>query len=450
MRIPLAAPTPQGRQFLQMAGWLEQSQWWTPETLQQYQHAQIERLLAHAHDTVPFYRARLAAAGYQPGRAVTPELWRSLPLLRRGDLQDHGDALRSTRIPAAHGGAYKIGTSGSTGRPVSVWRTELQALILEAVAMRKWLWSAVDFRLKLGAILRDSEGGAFAPAGRRFPDWGVPIGLAYQSGPAVLLDNRSSVAEIAAWLLRERPDYLRTTPVVLRDLCFHFMDQGIAAPRLRGIQCSAEIVGADLRQLALGVFGVQLSASYGAREAGTMAVQCPEHEHYHVLAEATLIEVLDDRLNPCGPGETGTVVVTSLQGFASPLIRYEIGDRATVGPPCACGRPHLVLAEIVGRTRDAVVLPSGERRHCYSGRGFSFWEFREIRQFQIVQRTFYDLEVRLVARRALAPEVEAEVARRVKAATSEHFAVAFTYHDAIPLTPGGKFQDFLCEVDPRA
>jgi phenylacetate-CoA ligase len=449
MRVPLAAPTAVGRQFLDMADWLEQSQWWTPETLRRHQQGLLERLLAHAHDTVPFYRTRLAAAGYRPGAAVAPEFWRSLPILRRGDLQDHAEAIKSTRIPAEHGGVLKIGTSGSTGRPVSVWRTDLQALILESIGMRKWFWPDCDLGLKFGAILRDAEGEAFPPAGRHYPDWGPPIALAYQTGPGALLDNRSTVAEIADWLGRERPDYLRTTSVVLKDLCFHFMDQGLAVPPLRGIQCSAEIVGSDLRALVRRVFGLEIAASYGAREAGMMAVQCPRHGHYHVQAETTLIEVLDDGGNPCATGETGTVVVTSLHGFATPLIRYEIGDRATVGPACDCGRPHPVLSEILGRTRDAVVLPSGERRYCYSGRGFSFWEFSDIRQFQIVQRSLYDLEVRLVARRKLTPEIEAEVARRVKAATSEHFAVGVTYHDAIPLNAGGKFQDFICEVDPK-
>ena len=59
----------------------------------------------------------------------------------------------------------------------------------------------------------------------------------------------------------------------------------------------------------------------------------------------------------------------------------------------------------------------------------------------------YDLEVRLVTRRRLMPEIEAEIARRIKIATSEHFSVSLTYHDSIPLPPSGKFQDIVCEVD---
>jgi len=409
--------------------------------LQRYQFGQLERLIAHASETVPFHRTRLAAAGYRPGQAITPEFWRSLPLLERSDLQDQGDALRSTSVPAEHGGTFKISTSGSTGTPVSIWRTELQQLILDAVVLRRLLWQSWDFRLKLGAVIRD--GASFAPSGGRHPDWGT---LVYQTGPAVTLDNRSTVPEIAEWLLREQPDYLRIGPALLKDLTFHFMDRGLAPPPIKGILCGAEVIGLDLRELARRVFGLDLSASYGAREAGPIALQCPEHEHYHVQAEVTLLEVLDDEGEPCAPGEAGTVVVTPLHGFGSPLIRYMIGDRAVAGAPCPCGRPHPVLQQVVGRTRDSVVLPSGVRRYCYGGE-LAFWQFTDIRQFQIVQKTFHDLEVRLVVRRPLTEDVRAEVARRIKTATSEHFSVALTYHDSIPLTPGGKFQDFVREVD---
>jgi len=445
MRVPLATPTPYGQQLRVVTEQLEKSQWWSPDLMQRFQLDQLNRLVAHAYDTVPFYRARLAAAGYRPRQAITPEFWRSLPLLRRSDLQDQGDALRSTSVPAEHGGSFKISTSGSTAMPVSVWRTQLQAQILEAVVLRKLLWQSCDLRLKFGVIERDPTGASFAPAGRRFANWGAAA-QAYQTGPSVMLDNRSSIAEMADWLLREKPDYLRVPPALLKALSFHFLDRGLDPPHLKAIMSGGALIGPDLREVVRRAFRRDLFASYGAVEAGTIALQCPEHQHYHVQAEATLVEVLDGRGDLSAPGETGTVVITPLQGYASPLIRYEIGDRAVLGAACSCGRSQPVLRDVVGRMRDLFVLPSGERRFCNFG-GLAFYQLSDLRQCQIVQRSRYDLEVRLVVRRRLTPEVEAEVAQRIKAATSQHFSIRITYHDSIPLTPAGKFQDFVCEVE---
>lgn len=445
MRTPLATPTPHGQQLLAIIGKLEESQWWSPERLRHFQLDVLRRLLTHAHETVPFYRARLADAGYRPGQEITLEFWRQLPLLRRADLQNQGEGLKSTSLPRDHGNAFKISTSGSTGRPVTTWRSEAQELVRQALTLRMSHWHGWDYRLKFGSCR--VYGASFPPEGVHQPDWGRPVSLAYQTGPSALLDNRASTAEIAEWLQREKPDYLRMAPALLRDMGAYFTDHDLAAPRLKGILCSSEVIGPDLRDLARRVFGAPLLAAYNAKEIGTMAVQCPKHEHYHVQAEAVFVEVLDDRGNLCAPGETGSVVVTPLQGFAFPLIRYEIGDRAVVGSACACGRPHPVLTQVIGRDRDAVVLPSGERRYCYAV-GLKFWEFGDLRQFQIVQKDFYELEVRLVARRQLAPEIEAEIAKRVKTATSTHFSVALTYHESIPRSPSGKFQDLVCEIDP--
>jgi phenylacetate-CoA ligase len=446
VRTPLAAPTPYGQQLLALVNELEGSQWWSPEKLREYQLDQLRQLLAHAYETVPFYRARLGDVGYRPGQAITPEFWRRLPVLKRSEVQDQGDAIKSVTMPPEQGAVSKITTSGSTAMPLTVWRSARQALMLDAIVMRKLIWAGCDFRLKFGGVVTDSSGGAPAPAGGHVPHWGHPAALVYETGPGVTLDYLSTPDEIADWLVRERPDYLNIVPTLLHDICFCFQARGLT-PSLKGIFAHAEIVGPDLRELARRAFGLELFTSYGARETGTIAVQCPEHQHYHVQAEATLVEVLDNDSNPCRPDEAGTVVVTPLHGYASPLLRYEIGDRAVVGRPCSCGRPHPVLAQVVGRTRDRIVLPSGMRRYCYF-RNLAFWQFRDLRQFQIVQRTLYDLEVRLVARRRLAPEVEAEIAKRIKAGTSEHFSVSFTYLDSIPLPPSGKFQDLVCEVDP--
>src|SRR5438046_2971295 len=243
MRILLAAPTPYGRQLLTVIAQLEESQWWSPEFLQRHQFALLERLLAHAHETVPFYRTRLAALGYRIGQSITPEFWRRLPILRRSDVQDQGDALKTSSVPVEHGGAFKVNTSGSTATPLSVWRTDLHALMLEAIVLRKAVWQGCDFRLKLGAVIRDHEGRSFAPSGQHHPNWGRPADLVYETGQTAIIDNRSTGTEIANWLMRERPDYLNIVPALLRDVSFDFLDRGLTPPAIKGLLVHAETVG---------------------------------------------------------------------------------------------------------------------------------------------------------------------------------------------------------------
>jgi phenylacetate-CoA ligase len=138
-------------------------------------------------------------------------------------------------------------------------------------------------------------------------------------------------------------------------------------------------------------------------------------------------------------------VVTALHNFATPLIRYEIGDYAEVGEPCACGRGLPVLKRILGRQRSFLVLPSGEKR---------FPEARmiltdiapEIRQFQLTQKSLETIEVKLVAASPLTSAKESRVVQGLIEKFEHPFNYEFVYVDDIPRGANGKFEEFISEV----
>ena len=186
-----------------------------------------------------------------------------------------------------------------------------------------------------------------------------------------------------------------------------------------------------------------------AEEFGYLALQCPEHEHYHVQSENVLVEILNDDGEPCQRGEIGRVIVTSLHNFAMPLLRYEIGDYAEVGSPCACGRGLPVLKQIIGRQRNMFVLPNGETRwpqidaQDIAG---AFDDLPPITKFQLVQKTVERLEANLVVARPLTTKEEDTIRAYLQRGLGYEFEVRFCYVDDIPRSPRGKFEEFRSEV----
>ena len=440
-----AVPSGQSGLYLALLQQLNESQWWPQDRLLAHQFLQLGRLLAHAFDTIPFYRDRLKAAGYRRGQTITRDFWSRLPVLGRREVQEQGGAITCKSVPTSHGRVSKDATSGSTATPLVVMKSELEQLFWNATALRQILWWAPDFRLKSAAIRRDFEDRAPPPNGRKFADWGPPISIVFPTGPAVRLDHRSNVQEQAEWLLREEPDYLLCYPSVAKDLARYFGNRGLRLWRLKGLTTMGEVLAPEVRAACREAFGVGITDMYSATETGYLALQCPLNEHYHAQSETVLMEVLDDAGRPCRPGEVGTVVATPLHNYAMPLIRYAPGDLAEAGEACCCGRGLPVLRQILGRTRDSVMLPSGVRRYAWTGlRGLG--EMREVVQFQVVQRTLYDLELKLVVREALAPELEERLRQGLKESMGEHFSVTVTYHDVIPRAPSGKYFEFVSEV----
>ncbi|HVM77419.1 MAG TPA: AMP-binding protein [Stellaceae bacterium] len=442
----LAEAGPEPMLLLALQQQFDQTQWWPPELLLRQQFRQLARLVEHAYRTTPLYRDRLAAAGYRPGDAITAEFWRRIPPLRRREAQEAQGALVSDRIPPGHGFVAEVATSGSTGLPVRVKKTALVQTMWNAVALREYRWSRCDFAQRLAVIRGPDRVRAPYPAGVAFPDWGPPATFLYRTGPAAALDIHADAGEQAEWLRRTEPCYLLTFPSNALMLARHFRRNGLALPSLRGIWTVSEVVDERLRRACRNAWGVEITDTYSAAEAGYLALQCPEHRHYHVQSETVLVEVLDREGAACAPGETGDVVVTPLHNFATPLLRYEIGDRAEVGGPCPCGRGLPVIRRILGRAKHSLVLPSGGRRHPWLGTD-EFAENPAIVQHQVVQRSLEELEFRLVVRRPLTAAEETRLADILRKNLGHPFRVTFRYLDAIPRAPSGRFFEFLSELE---
>jgi phenylacetate-CoA ligase len=254
-------------------------------------------------------------------------------------------------------------------------------------------------------------------------------------------------SEQAKWLHRCDPDYLLTYPSNLTALVPAMREAGLRLTRLREVATMAELLPAETRAMVRDAWNVPIRDTYSAKEVGYMAIQCPEREQLHIQSEVALVEVIDDAGRPCAPGQIGRVVVTPLHNFAMPLIRYEIGDYAEVGSPCACGRGLPVLTRVMGRVRNILIGAGGERYWPSFGTT-RFRNLAPVRRHQFVQKRRDGLEARLVVERPLTADEEGNLRAHILSRLPEPFEITFTYVDDIPPSEGGKLENFISEVAP--
>ena len=69
-----------------------------------------------------------------------------------------------------------------------------------------------------------------------------------------------------------------------------------------------------------------------------------------------------------------------------------------------------------------------------------------VRQYQYVQKSLEEIEVRLVVGRPLTGDEEARIADFLAHSLRHPFACRFVYVDEIPRLAGGKYEVFRCEV----
>ena len=155
---------------------------------------------------------------------------------------------------------------------------------------------------------------------------------------------------IVQWLDEVRPHCLVAAPGQLEGLLRHFPKSG--PPGLCGLLSSADRLDPVLGHVLSSVWNCTVLDHYGLTEtAYGGAVECPAHDGYHLRLLDIVVEIVDfcgDE--PLPPGETGEVVITTLEREAMPLIRYRTGDVACLLPgPCACGSPLPRLGPVQGR-----------------------------------------------------------------------------------------------------
>ncbi len=422
---------------------LERSGRWSADEIATGQRSQLMLLIEWAAQNVPYYRAQgtlhatLKILRGSPDRF--DDEWSRLPLLPKATLRSDSPQLTAASLPNGHLPLGTIRTSGSTGIPVAVQTTKVTRAVWNALAVLEHLWQQRDFGKRQGVIrsFKPAEGNA---VGIDNPDWGPPAGAIFRTGPSSVIHVSQPVEVLVAWLRRFDPHYLLTYPAVAAAI-FEALGPAGKPPALEEMRLISEPVDAEFEARVMSDWGVRITDIYSTNENGKIAMRCREHGSLHVQSEAIFVEILDDTGKRCAPGEMGQVVLTSLHNLATPLIRYQIGDNAIVGAPCACGRSSLVIAKVLGRVRNMATSPDGRRFYP-----ISLYRIRAvpaIRQAQWIQTARDAVELRAVLDRPLT-EPETELAKQTVCDTLGHpYCVSIVPVEAIARGPTGKFEEFI-------
>lgn len=411
--------------------YLLSSQWQSREEINRLQQEKLAALLTYAQINNPYYRPLLPEGPIAPQDAYAT--LKSLPYLTKNIIRTRLPELRSPSVSDHY--LERNSTSGSTGEPLKFF------VDVNSSNCRK----ATDIR---------SNGWAGCPVGERQGMlWGSPIDQTRASAlrgrvhgyitRVVHLSayrmNPEQMARYATTLKEYRPVLLTAYPSALETFARFLARSHAEAPKFPSIIVSAETLFPYQRDLFEQVFGSEIFNRYGCREIGGIAQECSAHNGLHVNAERVFVEILDDYGNPCPPGQFGNVFATDLDNYGMPFLRYQIGDRAAWSSRtgCACGRGLPVLSAVEGRSMDVIRCPNGNLV------GGTFWTIllREkpgIDAFQVIQDSIDQIDIRYLATRELAPEVQTFFTKKIVELCGSQMRVKFLQVPALKSSPSGK------------
>jgi phenylacetate-coenzyme A ligase PaaK-like adenylate-forming protein len=425
-------PTAYGR----CASLLQKTQWWPPREIEALQTKKLRALLRHCHATVEFYQKRFDTVGVRVEDVKSANDLQRIPILTKKDIQLHGTLLKShgmsrRRLIQNHSG-------GSTGHPVTFYQDSNYKAWEQADMLRSYRMAGYDLGMHW-AFLWGSDYDARTHKGRlgRLQDR-VIYNLLWINTFDLTADTLARAAEILArWQPKLIVAYVSSATLLAQLV----RERNIRGIRPRSIQTSAEVLTSGARKLIEETFGCPVFNRYGCREVGNIAHECEAHHGLHVLAENNLVELLNKDDTPAKPGEVGRVVVTNLNNYTMPFIRYEVGDLAIASTnSCSCGRSLPLMHSVEGRVTDVILSPSGKLLH---GEFFThlFYRLDGIEQFRVVQETVTELHIQIVPARNFEKE---KTLIRLREMIHRHgdpeFEIHFELQSHIPPAPSGKYR----------
>lgn len=411
--------------------YLEKSQWLPVNDLMDLQWERIGKLLMHAYESVPYYRRIMCETGVNPVSLTRERSLEKLPLLDRSTITREIEHLRATNIFPNR--FMPNSTGGSTGEPLHFFDDREMAGWSDAAEWRSHGWYGVDVGDRCSYL------------------WGSSFDLTRFQGFTGRVRSRIlNLQMLPAWQFSEtsawqfwkqitcfKPRLLLGYSGAMYEWARILGSAQEPIPGLCAIIVSAETLYDEWRTVIESSLKVPVYNRYGGRDIHFVAQECPSRKGLHINSENVLVEIIRDG-RPASPGELGEIVVTRLDNFAMPFIRYRSGDLGVMAAhACDCGRSLPLLEKVEGRVQDAIVTADGR---IISGLFFAHMmkDCLEVRAFQVHQQSADRLLIMVVIHAKQVFSSGERIQRIIRRYMGENMKILFEICEAIPLTTAGK------------
>lgn len=384
-----------------------------------WQKKQLSNLVNHAYLQSEIWRQRIPSG---PGRQ---EVLQNFPILARKDITAQAQKEGSLFGDKKQRSTETYETTGSTGTPLKVFVTPQNGYYNTVRSLAQFFFDDLPLdqnRVKITPVFNSAELKKNSGLRKVEPSWAGPLSKLYRNGSNKALRFNYDIAGLLEELSKDPVGYLVCHSRVVEQLLDHggldlFQKLGVKVWIHLSDYRSRDVV-AQLKQI-----GITSLSNYSSGETGPIAFECRHNEGYFHVAHTNVIVECDEALTTTFEGETvGRLLITHLHSYATPVIRYDIGDFGKLHDRCPCGHDGPTLSHIFGRGKHFLRHPDGRFLPFY----LSTRLIREVVDFKECRFRQYAIDtitVQVGGRETLSDEEETRLKATVIAATDPVFNV---------------------------
>lgn len=418
-----------------------ESQYMPVDELNEFRWKRLKHILDYAYLNIPFYRRWFESVHITPHDIKSHEDLIKLPVLTKEDIQNNLDEMISQQY--IKDTLIRDKTGGSTGNPLEFYYTWKRFERRDAATVRHDSWAHLNIGDKVALL------------------WGAADDLTpYKSFKAkvrnyllerkLILDASSlseeKMSKFVVRLNKFRPTVILAYANTMRLFSEFIQNNGLKVASPKSIICSAEVLLPETRELIERTFRTKIFNRYGCREFAVIASECEEHKGMHINSENLYLEFVKDGRH-VEEGEQGEILVTDMDNYGMPLIRYNIKD---IGRPikkiCRCGRTLPLMELSQGRVTDFLVTSSGKIVSGIAICTYMITNIPGIKQIQIIQDTKNHILIKLAKNSQFSALTLVALNTNIDKFLSPSMNRDFKFVEGILREPSGKYRFCISKI----
>lgn len=418
-----------GTQYISTLKELRSIQHLSESGLEELQQKKLSNVLTHAVNHIPFYKI-LRKGNEAPSIS-------DFPIMTKVVIKENLDNL--LWHPEIKGELICEKSSGSSGVQGQVFMSRKEQSIVQAAQTLFWEWAGY----RIGTSILQT--GMTLNRGTVKKTKDILFRTQYES--AFGLDE-NEVEQVLKGLVNKPRSFLGGYASSLYVYAQVAEKNKIDSIRFDGVISWGDKMFSHYRSLIEQQFNTRVFDTYGTTEGFMIAGQ-KDLEYYYILSPQVYLEIVDEKGREVPDGEMGYVVVTNLDAYEMPLIRYYLGDLAVKLPrskyPATRSLNFPLLERIIGRDTDIARTPSGKSMivHFFTG---IFEHVPEINQFRVIQNSLDAITIEYIPDNRFTPQILEGLTKKIQDHLQEPFPVFFKEVNSIPNSPSGKPQIIVSTI----
>lgn len=407
--------------------------YWPEERWQAARDRRVQRIVRHAYETVPFYRAVMRDRRWHPEEFRTAADLARLPLIDSVTVRRRVAEFRSTAIPAATCMAAHSGSGNTT-----LWEPQAALEKIVLAERDRVIWARLAGGSLLARQMYIVPPYSSAVISRDF--CGRRIVGANLLARRCYLDPAAPYADAMRALEAFRPHVARSYGSYLEHLARYAWNHGVRLSMPPIWRYGADAIAQHWRELIERELGCRVVSNYASTEAGRIGFECEHRTGFHLNTDVIATRIVRPDGSECEPGEVGEVVISNLLNRATVLLNYRQGDRGAIGARrCPCGRTLPLLTTLEGRVSETVTARDGQELPTTALLGHCAPDLAGALEVQLVPRGVGRMMWRIVpGPETDRPMLRARLAERCSELFGSRLEADVEYVSAVPRTVAGK------------